>query len=72
MGKTRRQRGGRVAIKNKLKTIKAEKTEIDDFLEKITYSKIDKYIEKNITTNQSIKDYLKKLTKLVIYHIKEK
>jgi len=40
------------------------------FLNKVTPTKIDQYIDNNITNLNSAKGYLKKLTKIMLYILK--
>lgn len=60
-----------MAITNKKSELKAKSDEMINFLKDIPYSKVDSYIDKNITNLQSAKTFLKKLTKLALYLIKQ-
>lgn len=56
-----------MAIINKIEEIKNRKTEIDTILESLTYNQIDIYIDNNVTDLASAKEFLKKLSKVVLY-----
>jgi len=60
-----------MAITNKTSELKSKSDEIVDILKDIPYSKVDSYIDENITNLASAKAFLKKLTKVVLYLIKE-
>ena len=60
-----------MVIKNKISELKSKSNEMIDFIKNIPYSKVDSYIDQNISNLQSAKVYLKKLTKLILYLIKE-
>lgn len=60
-----------MGIINKVSGLKSKQDEIIAFLADIPYSKVDDYMEKNIKTMKDAKIFLKKLTKLVLYIIKE-
>lgn len=60
-----------MAIKNKTSELKSKSDEIVEFLKKIPYSKVDAYIDKNVTDIRNAKQFLKKLTKVILYLIKE-
>lgn len=60
-----------MAIVNKKDELKAKSDEIVDFLKDIPYSKVDSYIDENITNLANTKTFLKKLTKVILYLIKE-
>jgi len=60
-----------MAIKNKIEDIKTKQQEIRAFLENVPYKKVDNYIDKNVTDLKTAKAFLKKLTKVVLYILKE-
>lgn len=60
-----------MAITNKTTELKSKSDEIVEFIKKIPYSKVDAYIDQNVTDFQSAKVFLKKLTKVLLYLIKE-
>ena len=60
-----------MVIKNRANELKSKADEIATFLKDIPYSKVDDYIDQNIMNLQSAKEFLKKLTKIVLYLIKE-
>lgn len=60
-----------MTIVNKVDELKSRADEIVDLIKTIPYSKVDNYIDQNVTNLQSARSYLKKLTKLVLYLIKE-
>lgn len=60
-----------MAITNKTSELKAKSDEIVAFLKDIPYSKVDSYIDDHVTSLVSARAYLKKLTKVVLYLIKE-
>jgi len=60
-----------MAVINKIQELQDKKNEYLSLLESIPYSKVDDYIDKNITNLASAKTFLKKLTKLILYLIKE-
>jgi len=60
-----------MAITNKTSELKSKSDEIVDILKDIPYSKVDSYIDDNVTNLASAKTFLKKLTKVVLYLIKE-
>ena len=61
-----------MAITNKVSELKSKADEVVDILKNIPYNKSDDYIEQHIVDLQSAKGFLKKLTKVVLYLIKEK
>ena len=61
-----------MAITNKTNELKSKADEIVDILKNISYNKVDSYIDQNVTNLQSTKAYLKKLTKVTLYLLKEK
>ena len=60
-----------MAIKNRIEEVRAKRQEIRAFLENIPYSKVDNYIDQHINDLKSAKAFLKKLTKIVLFLIKE-
>ena len=60
-----------MVIKNKASELKSKSDEIVAFLKDIPYSKVDSYIDDHVTSLVSARAYLKKLTKVVLYLIKE-
>jgi len=60
-----------MAIKNKIEEVRAKRQEIRVFLENIPYSKVDDYIDQHVNDLKSAKAFLKKLTKVVLYLVKE-
>lgn len=58
-------------ITNKTSELKSKSDEIVAFIKNIPYSKVDNYIDQNITNLQSAKEFLKKITKVILYVIKE-
>ena len=57
-----------MAIKNKIKKIKDKQNEIDIILESFSYDQIEDYIDANVTDVPSIKEFLKKLSKIVLQY----
>lgn len=55
-----------MAIKNKIKKIKDKQNEVDIILEDFSYDQIEDYIDANVTDVPSIKEFLKKLSKIVL------
>lgn len=60
-----------MAITNKIDELKLKSDEIVDFIKNIPYSKVDSYIDENVTNLTSARAFLKKLTKVILYLIKE-
>lgn len=60
-----------MAIINKVGKLKLKSEEIVAFLKDIPYSKVDAYIDENVTNLASAKTFLKKLTRVLLYLIKE-
>jgi len=60
-----------MAIKNQIEDIKSRHQEIRTFLESVPYKKVDNYIDNNVTDLKTAKAFLKKLTKVVLYILKE-
>jgi len=60
-----------MAIKNQIEDIKIRHQEIRTFLENVPYNKVDNYIDQYVNDLQSAKAFLKKLTKAVLYILKE-
>lgn len=60
-----------MAITNKVNELKSKSDEIANVIKNIPYSKVDSYIDQNVINLQGAREYLKKLTKIVLYLIKE-
>lgn len=60
-----------MAITNKTDELKSKSDEIVAFLKNIPYSKVDSYIDEHVTNLASARAFLKKLTKVILYLIKE-
>lgn len=60
-----------MVITNKTSELKSKSDEIVAFLKDIPFSKVDSYIDNHVTNLQTARTYLKKLTKLILYLIKE-
>ena len=60
-----------MVIINKKDELKAKSDEMIDFLKTIPYSKVDSYIDENVTNLTNARTFLKKLTKVILYLIKE-
>jgi hypothetical protein len=58
-----------MAVKNKIKKIKDKQKEIDIILESFTYDQIDDYIDSNVTDMASVREFLKKLSKVTLHKI---
>jgi hypothetical protein len=56
-----------MAITNKIEQVKSKQVEVGIILENLTYNQIDNYIDNNITDLASAKEFLKKLSKVVLY-----
>jgi len=61
-----------MVIKNKADELKAKSDEKVAFIKTVPYSKVDSYIDENVTNLASARMFLKKLTKILLYLIKEK
>jgi len=59
-----------VAVINKIQELQDKKNEYLSLLESMPYSKVDDYID-NITDLKSAKEFLRKLTKVVLYLVKD-
>jgi len=59
-----------MAITNKVEDLRTKENEFMAIIESIPYSKVDSYIDNNINDLQSAKTFLKKLTKIVLYLVK--
>ncbi len=57
-------------ITNKKDELKSKSDEIINILKDIPYSKVDSYINDHVTSLQTARTYLKKLTKVILYLIK--
>jgi len=60
-----------MAIKNKRAELKVRQDEVLDMLKNIPYSKVNDYVDNHVTSLATAKTYLKKLTKIVLYLLKE-
>lgn len=60
-----------MAVVNKVDTQRARLSETMLFLENVPYSAVDSYIDSHVTNLASARLFLKKLTKLVLYLVKE-
>jgi len=60
-----------MAIKNRKAELKARQDEVLDMLKNIPYSKVNDYVDSHVTSLATAKTYLKKLTKIVLYLLKE-
>ncbi len=58
-------------IINKTSELKSKSDEIVNILKDIPYSKVDSYINDHVTSLPTARTYLKKMTKLILYLIKE-
>ena len=59
-----------MAIVNKIDDLQNKQTEILAILQNISYDKVDKYIENNVVDLPSAKEFLKKLSKIVLWQVK--
>jgi len=60
-----------MAIKNKRAELKLRQDEVLDMLKDIPYNKVNDYVDSHVTSLATAKAYLKKLTKIVLYILKE-
>ena len=60
-----------MAIKNQKAKLKARQDEVVDMLKSLSYDKVNTYIDNNVTNLSTARAYLKKLTKIVLYILKE-
>ena len=60
-----------MAIKNQKAKLKLRQGEVLDMLKNIPYDKVNDYVDSHITNLATAKTYLKKLTKIVLYILKE-
>lgn len=60
-----------MAIVNKVDELQTKQAEILNILQNISYDKVDSYIDNNVVDLPSARLFLKKLSKLVLYFIKE-
>lgn len=56
-----------MAITNQVDQIESRHEEIKTILQNLTYDQIDTYIDNNVTNLANAKEYLKKLSKIVLY-----
>ena len=59
-----------MAIKNQKAKLKARQDEVVDMLKSLSYDKVNNYVDSQISDPATAK-YLKKLTKIVLYILKE-
>jgi hypothetical protein len=55
-----------MVIVNKIEEVRNKQTEINIILETLTYNQVDVYIDNNVTDLASAKEFLKKLSKVVL------
>jgi len=60
-----------MAIKNKRAELKGRQDEALDILKEVSYSKVNDYVDNHVASLATAKAYLKKLTKIVLYILKE-
>ena len=60
-----------MAIKNQKAGLKARQDEVLEMLKAMPYDKVNNYVDTNVTSLATAKAYLKKLTKIVLYILKE-
>jgi len=60
-----------MAIINKIEEIKTKQDEVADFLKTIPFSKVDNYVDNNVTDLASAKTLLKKMIKAILWLYKE-
>jgi len=60
-----------MAITNKIEEIKTKQDEVADFLKSVPHSKVDSYVDKNVTNLASAKVLLKKMIKAILLLYKE-
>jgi len=58
-------------VTNKINEEKTKVDEIAAFLKDIPHSKVNSYIDANVTSLATARTYLKKLTKIILYLIKK-
>lgn len=59
-----------MAIVNKVDELQNKQTEILAILQNISYDKVDNYIENKVVDLPSAKTFLKKLSKIVLWQVK--
>ena len=55
-----------MAIPNQISQVANKRNEVKDILLDLTYDRVDTYIDNNITSLASAREYLKKLSKVVL------
>lgn len=60
-----------MAIKNQEVELKARQDEILDMLKAMPYDRVNDYVDASVTSLATARAYLKKLTKIVLYILKE-
>jgi hypothetical protein len=58
-------------VRNKVDELQSKQAEILNILQNISYDKVDSYIDSHVVDLPSAKTFLKKLSKLVLYVVKE-
>lgn len=61
-----------MAVVNKVDGLRDRQAEILSILQNVSYDKVDSYIDSHVIDLPSAKLFLKKLSKLVLYMVKEK
>jgi len=59
-----------MAVINQVDELRTKQAEILAYLQAISYDKVDAYIDNNIVDLPSAKAFLKKLTKIVLWQVK--
>ena len=59
-----------MAIVNKVDDLQGKQAEILAILQAVPYDKVDTYIDNNVVDLPSAKAFLKKLTKIVLWQVK--
>ncbi len=60
-----------MAIINKIDELQSKQAEMSDILQDVSYDAVDGYIDNNVVDLASARAFLKKLSKLVLYMVKE-
>jgi len=60
-----------MAITNKVEEIRTKQDEVADFLKSIPFSKVDSYVDSNVTNLASAKTLLKKMIKAILWLYKD-
>lgn len=61
-----------MGVKNQVSELQAQCSGVIATLRAIPYNKVDNYINNNITDLTSAKRFLRKLTKVILYNLKDK